>query len=85
MATSDAGLQLSKVDAIYSIGVVLLGLGLLDTAAKIAGKHLGSDLRSGDPTAEDIRKIWVEKTIPDLRRSWTRSTQTLPRLALMAR
>jgi hypothetical protein len=73
------------MDDIYSIGVVLLGLGLLDTAEKIAGKHLGSDLGSGVPTAEDIRKIWVEKTIPDLRRSWTRSTQTLPGLALMAR
>ena len=48
---------------IYSIGVVLVEIGLFSTARNVVC------LRSqyGDPTSEEIRKVLVERAIPKLR------------------
>jgi hypothetical protein len=53
----------SKVYDIYSLGVVLLEIGLFATAEKIVGKHL----EPKDQTPEGIRKVMVERAIPALR------------------
>jgi len=53
----------SKVYDIYSLGVVLLEIGLFDTAEGIVGKRLAPK----DQTPEGIRKVMVERAIPALR------------------
>ncbi|CAM1504897.1 Fc.00g024880.m01.CDS01 [Cosmosporella sp. VM-42] len=53
----------SKVYDIYSMGVVLLEIGLFATADRIVREHL----ESNDQAPEEIRKVLVEKAIPDLR------------------
>jgi len=55
--------RFSKAYDIYSMGVVLLEIGLFGTADRIVGTHL----KSKDPTPEEIRKVLVEKAIPGLR------------------
>jgi len=55
--------RFSKTYDIYSLGVVLLEIGLFMTAKDIVRKGLKSE----DPTLEELRKFMVEKVIPDLR------------------
>ncbi|KAH8889471.1 hypothetical protein GQ53DRAFT_825359 [Thozetella sp. PMI_491] len=53
----------SKLYDIYSLGVVLLEIGLFVPAGRIVGKHL----EAKDQTSEETLKVLVEKATPDLR------------------
>ncbi|SPO05337.1 uncharacterized protein DNG_08024 [Cephalotrichum gorgonifer] len=55
--------RFSKVYDVYSLGVVLLEIGLFVTAKRIVDRHLKTD----DQDTKHIRSVFVEKVVPDLR------------------
>lgn len=54
----------SKVYDIYSLGVVLMEIGLFKSAQRIVAERMGSNT---DPTPNDIRDVLASKAIPELK------------------